>query len=381
MFDLTSEQRQIRMAARTFAEGEFKDIARDLDKEERFNDALWKMATSLGFLGVFIDEEYDGPGMGYLEQCLIMEEFSRVDLGIAQALDACFFGAQLIQLVGTDEQKRKYLPDIYGGKKRMGMAVTEPDAGSDVASATTTAVKENGEYILDGSKIFISNCDLADFLIVSCETDPDNEDRHKRLSTIIVETDREGFQANPFHGKLSIRASDTGEVSLNGVRVPEGNLLGQEGHGFSNVMECLNRARIQMAALGVGTAQGALEHTILHVRKRFQFNKPLASFQLVQGKIAEMATLVEAARSLCYRAAAKADSGSPDPALSFMAKMYCAKIALKVSDDAIQLHGGYGILEEYDVAHYWRDAKVLEIFGGAKEVAKIFIAGRLLGKY
>ena len=381
MVDLNAEQHQIRMAARKFAEGEFKDIARDLDHEERFEETLWRKATGLGFLGVFIDEEYDGPGMGYLEQCLIMEEFARVDLGIAHALDACFFGAQLLQVAGTDEQKRTYLPKIYGGKMRMGMAVTEPDAGSDVAAVTTTAVRENGEWVLNGSKIFTSNCNFADFIIVACATDPENKDSHRRLSTFIVETDREGFQANAFHGKLSIRASDTGEVSLNGVRIPEANLLGEEGRGFSNIMECLNRARVQMAAFGVGTAQGALDRTILHARKRVQFGGPLASFQLVKGKIAEMATLTEAARSLCYRAAAAVDSGSPDPTLSFMAKMYCAKVAVMVSDHAIQLHGGYGILEEYDVAHYWRDAKVLEIFGGTKEVAKVFIARRLLGNY
>lgn len=381
MVALNPEQQQIRNAAKKFADGEFKDIARDLDHEERFDDALWKKAAQLGFLGVFIEDAYGGPGMGYVDQCLIMEEFARVDLGIAHALDACFFGSQLIQLAGTEEQKKRYLPDIYNGKLRIGMAITEPDAGSDVASVTTMAVKNNGEYVLDGSKIFISNCSHADLILVACVTDPQNSNVHKRFSTIMVETEREGFKANPFHGKLSIRASNTGEISLNGVRVPESNLLGEEGRGFQNIMDFLNRVRVQMAAFGVGTAQGALDQAVAHVRKRVQFGKPLASFQLIQGKIAEMATLTEAARALCYQAADKVDSGNPDPALSLMAKMYSAKVAVKVSDDAIQLHGGYGILEEYDVAHYYRDAKILEIFGGTKEIAKIFIAKRILGKF
>jgi alkylation response protein AidB-like acyl-CoA dehydrogenase len=377
-FNLTKEQMDIQKAAREFAEGEFRAIARDLDAREAFDDRLWKKAAELGFLAVFVEEKYGGLGLGYLEQCLIVEEFARVDLGIAHAIESTFFGTQLIQLAGTETQKERYLPPICSGEMRMGVAITEPDAGSDVTSVSTTAVKENGEYVINGNKIFITNATLAQFLIVLCVTSPDHPKIHERFSTILVETNRPGYEASAFHGKLSLRPSNTGEVAFKGVRVPQDNLLGKEGRGFYNIMEFFNRTRVQVASLGVGTAQGALDKAVAHVRRREQFGKALGTFQLVQGKIAEMVTMTEAARSICYRAASKLDSGTPDPALSSMAKWYCAEVAVKVADEAIQLHGGYGILEEYDVAHYWRNAKVLEIFEGTKEIEKVIIARKIL---
>jgi len=379
-FSLTKEQMDIRKAAQEFAEGEFRAVARDLDARETFDDRLWKKAGRLGFLAVFIPEEYGGAGLGYLEQCVIIEEFARVDLGITHAIESTFFGSQLILAAGTEEQRQKYLPPICAGETRMGMAITEPDAGSDVVSVATSARKDDGEYVINGNKIFITNATLADFLIVLCVTNPEHPKKHERLSTILVETDRPGYEANVFHGKLSIRTSNTGEVVFKDVRVPGKNRVGEEGKGFYLIMEFFNRTRVQVAALAVGTAQGALDKAVAHVRGREQFGSPLASFQLVQGKIAEMVTLTEAARSICYRAASKLDSGSPDPALSSMAKWYCAEAAVKVADEAIQLHGGYGILEEYDVAHYWRNAKVLEIFEGSKEIEKIIIGRKILGR-
>ena len=378
-FNLTKEQIDIQRAAREFAEGELRAVARDLDARETFDDRLWKKAAGLGFLAVFVDEKYGGLGMGYLEQCLIVEEFARVDLGLAHALESTFFGSQLIQLAGSETQKERYLPSLCHGEMRMGVAITEPDAGSDVTSVSTEAIKEKDEYVINGNKIFITNATLADFLIVLCVTNPDHPKKHERFSTILVETNRPGYEANAFHGKLSLKPSNTGEVAFKGVRVPHDNLLGKEGRGFYNVMEFFNRTRVQVAALGVGTAQGALDKAVAHVRRREQFGNPLGAFQLVQGKIAEMVTMTEAARSICYRAASKLDSGSPDPALSSMAKWYCAEVAVKVADEAIQLHGGYGILEEYDVAHYWRNAKVLEIFEGSKEIEKIIIGKKILG--
>jgi len=379
VFGLTKEQMDIRRAAREFAEAEFREVARDLDARETFDDRLWKKAGQLGFLAVFIPEEYGGAGLGYLEQCLIIEEFARVDLGITHAIESTFFGTQLIQMAGTEDQKRRYLPPICAGEMRMGVAITEPDAGSDVVSVATLAGKENGEYVINGNKIFITNCTVADFLVVLCVTSPEHPKKHERLSTILVETSRPGYEATAFHGKLSIRTSNTGEVVFKDVRVPESNLVGEEGRGFYQVMEFFNRTRVQVAALAVGTAQGALDKAVAHVRRREQFGKRLATFQMVQGKIAEMVTMTEAARSLCYRAASKLDSQTPDPALSSMAKWYCAEVAVKVADEAIQLHGGYGILEEYDVAHYWRDAKVLEIFEGSKEIEKMIIGRKVLG--
>jgi alkylation response protein AidB-like acyl-CoA dehydrogenase len=378
-FSLNKEQRNIQKAVREFAVKEIAPVARDMDSRGQFEDRLWKKAAELGFLGVFIPEKYDGLGLGYLEQCLIVEELARVDLGVAHAIESTFFGTQLIDLVGTEEQKQKYLPAIVNGEMRMGVAVTEPDAGSDITAVSTTAEKENGHFTVNGSKVFITNCTKADFLIVLCVTDPDNPKRHRRFSTLIVETDRPGYSANPYHDKLSLRISETGDSFFKNVQVPAENLLGEEGRGFYNMMEFFNRTRVLVASLGVGAALGALDKAMAHVKKREQFGRPLSEQQMVQGKIAEMATMTEAARSICYRAAARLDAKSPDPALSSMAKWYCAEVAVKVADEAIQVHGGYGILEEYGVAHFWRNAKVLEIFEGSKEVEKMIIARKLIG--
>ncbi len=382
MFELTPEQRDIKQAAREFAEKEFKEIARELDEKEQFDERLWKKAAELGFIGVFIDEAHGGAGLGHFEQCLIIEEFARLDTGIAQCMVASYFGTQLIKLFGTEEQKQKYLPPVCAGQWRAGMASTEPDAGSDVASITTTAIKDGDEYVISGNKMFITNANVGDFLVVLCVTDPKNPRKHDRLSTIIVETDRPGYEANKLHGKLSIRCSDTGEVAFKEVRVPRKNLVGTEGKGFSQLMDFFNRARLDGGgALAIGTAQGALEKAISHVKKRKAFGGTLAGLQIVQAKIAEMATLLEAGRSLLYRAAIGVDRGEVDPALIAMAKWYTCEMAVKVADEAIQLHGGYGILKEYDVEHYWRDAKVLEIFEGTKEVEKVLIGKKILGKY
>jgi acyl-CoA dehydrogenase len=381
MIELTAEQRDIKKAAREFAEGEFSEVARALDENETFDDGLWKKAAELGFLGAAIEEENGGGGFGILEQCLIMEEFARVDGGIAQTLNAAYFGSQLIDLIGTKEQKGTFLPPLCKGEARMGVAVTEPDAGSDVASVTTSAVKDGDDYVISGNKMFISNATIGDFFIVLCVTNPEAPKKHHRLSTIIVESKRPGYEASKLKGKLSIRCSDTGEITFKDVRVPQSNLLGEEGKGFYNIMELFNRSRLEIGALALGTAQGALDKTIMHVRQRRQFGNPLAAFQIIQARIADMATLTEAARSLLYRAASQLDDGEVDPAIIAMAKWYAGEIAVKVSDEAIQLHGGYGILQEYEVEHYWRDAKVMEIFEGTKEIEKILIARRLLGRY
>jgi len=381
MFELTAEQQDIKKAAREFAEGEIRPIARELDEREEFDPRLWKKAAELGFLAVFVPEEYGGAGYGYLEQCLIIEEFARVDTAVAQSIESTFFGSQIILLFGSEEQKRKYLPALCSGQMRMGVAVTEPDAGSDVASISTRAERDGDEYVITGNKIFITNANVADFLIVACVTNPEAPRKHERLSLIIVETSRPGYESIKLKRKLSLRCSDTGEVALKGVRVPRSNLIGEEGKGFYYLMEFFNRTRLTVAAQAVGTAQGALEKAIAHVRQRRQFGQPLASFEAIQHKVAEMATLVEASRSLLYRAAAKVDRGEVDPALIAMAKWFSSEVAVKVADEAIQLHGGYGILEEYDVAHYWRDAKVLEIYEGTKEIEKLLIARRILGRF
>ena len=379
MVELTAEQRDIKMAAQEFAEKEFRDIARELEAKEEFDDRIWKKTAENGFLAVFVPEEYGGQGLGHFEQCLILEEFARVDLGITHQIDSTFFGAQFILFNGTEEQKKKYLPPVCEGKWRIGMASTEPEAGSDVASIATTATKDGDYYVLRGNKVFITNCTTSDFLVVLCVTTPEAKRKHERLGAIVVDTKSPGYEATTWHGKLSLRCSTTGDVAFNDMRVPRENLLGEEGKGFYYLMDFFNHTRLGVAAFGVGTAQGALDKAVAHVKKRKQFGATLAALGVVQTKIAEMGTMVETARSLLYRAALKADRGEIDPALVAMSKWYASEVAVKVADEAIQLHGGSGILVEYDVEHYWRDAKVLEIFEGTKEIEKLLIGRRLLG--
>ncbi len=377
-FDLTKEQKDIVMAAREFAMGEFPEKAGEFDKEERFDLELWKKACELGFVGVFIDEEYGGAGMGFFEHCLITEEFWAVDPGIAQSILSATFGSELLMLYGTEEQKQLVFPQLVNGEALMGTAITEPDAGSDVSSASTTATKDGDEWVINGSKIFITNGTIAKYLLVFCLTDPDNPSRHKRHSVILVPTDTPGFEANKIRGKLGIRASDTAELSFNNVRVPIKNLVGKEGEGFTQVMEFLNRTRIHVAAQGVGIARAALEEAVRYTKQRRQFGALIASFQVTRFKIAEMATMIRAARNLYYEAAWSVDMGRIDPGLIAMAKWYGGHVAVHCADEALQMHGGYGYIDEYRVQRLYRDAKIVEIYEGSKEIEKTIVARSIL---
>lgn len=379
-FALTIEQQDIIKAAKEFAQGEFPDRAQEFDREETFDYEIWKKACELGFVGINIKEEYGGAGMGMFELCLVTEEFWAVDAGIALAIISTTFGAELLDIYGTEEQKKKYLSPLVVGEAIMGTAITEPDAGSDVTGAVTTAVKDGDEYVINGSKMFITNGDVANYLLVFCQTDPDNPDRHKRHSFIIVETDRKGFEANKLRGKLGIRASDTTEISFSNVRVPVSNLVGEEGNGFKELMIFFDLTRIMVSASAVGIARAALEEAISYTKKRHQFGKSLASFQVTQFKIAEMATRIRAARNLYYEAAWMADNGMVDPKLIAMAKWFSGETAVKCADEALQMHGGYGYLDEYKVQRIYRDAKILEIYEGTKEIEKIIISRAILGK-
>ncbi len=380
-FELSKIQRDIKKAAREFAEGEFTDIAREYDQKEEFPIDLWKKACELGFVGAFIEEEYGGAGLGYLESSLIMEEFWRVDPGCGCILLTAF-GTELIQAYGTREQKQQYLPSIPKGKAIMGTAVTEPNAGSDILSIETTALRNGEEYVINGSKIFITNGSIADYLAVFCVTDPHGKSKYQRHSIIVVETDRQGFEASKIKGKLGIRASDTAEIVFNDVRVPRKNVIGEkEGQGFSQIMELFNINRVIAAAQGVGVAQGALEKAINYVKRRTAFGQPIGKFQAIQFKLAEMATMVEAARALTYQAAWLIDAGKRDPKLIAMAKWYAGQTGVRVTDDALQLHGGYGYINEYDIERFYRDAKIVEIYEATKEIEKNTIARQLLGKF
>ncbi|MDP2647614.1 MAG: acyl-CoA dehydrogenase family protein [Desulfobacterales bacterium] len=377
-FTLSKEQRDIIRAARKFAEGEFADRALEFDQEDRFDLDLWRASCDMGFVGIFIDEAYGGAGMGFLEHCLITEEFWAVDPGIGQAVLSASFGAEILLLFGTEAQKQEILPRVVSGKAMIGTAITEPDAGSDVTSARTLARADGSQWVINGTKMFITNGTVADYILLFCQTDPDNPSRHKRYSFILVPTDTPGYGAKKLARKMGIRASDTAEVTLTDVRVPKANLVGNPGEGFYELMAFFNRTRPQVAAQGVGLARAAMAESIRHAKERHQFGVPLASFQITQFKIAEMATLIRAARNLYYEAVWTVDQGKPDHALIAMAKWYAGKIATQCADEAVQLHGGYGFIEEQKVNRLYRAAKVLEIYEGAKEVEKMIIARSLL---
>ena len=379
-FELTNRQKQIRLTAREFAEGEFPGVAREYDRREEFPKELWKKACELGFVGVFIRKEYGGLGLGFLEFAMVMEEFWRVDPGCGNILLTAF-GSELIQLYGTEEQKRRYLPPLTKGKAIMGTAITEPDAGSDITGILTLARKDGNEYVINGSKQFITNGSIANYLAVFCLTDPEAEPRFKRFGVLMVETDRPGFNALKITGKMGIRASDTAEIRLSDVRVPKENLIGgKEGEGFSQIMQLFNINRVIAASQGIGVAQGALDKAIQYVKKRRQFGQPLAAFQATQFRIAEMATWVEAARNLCYQAGWMLDHGKVDPKLISIAKYLAGEVGVKVTNDALQLHGGYGYIADYDIERFYRDAKIVEIYEGTKEIEKNTIARELLGR-
>jgi acyl-CoA dehydrogenase len=378
-FTLSKEQKDIVKAAREFALGEFPARALEFDRSETFDLEIWKKACHLGFVGVFIEEAYEGAGYGFLEHCLINEEFWSVDPGMGQAILSTTFGSELLILFGTEEQKRQVLPRLVSGEAIMGTAVTEPDAGSDVTRVTTSAVREGGAWVINGTKMFATNGNLARYMLFFCLTDPENPSRHRRHSFILVPTDTPGYESVKIRGKMGIRASDTAEIALKNLRVPYEALVGREGEGFQELMAFFNRTRLHICAQAVGLARAALEESIRHTRERQQFGAPLASFQVTQFKLAEMATHIRAARNLYYEAAWRVDRGEVDHALIAMAKWFSAQMAVHCADEALQMHGGYGYIDEYRVQRLYRDAKILEIYEGTKEMEKIIVARSILG--
>jgi alkylation response protein AidB-like acyl-CoA dehydrogenase len=378
-FTLSKEQRDIVRAARKFASGEFPDRALEFDREETFDLDLWRKACELGFVGVFIDPAYNGAGMGFLEHSLITEEFWTVDPGIGQAILSTTFGSEALLLYGSEDQKQLVLPKLVAGEAIISTSITEPDAGSDVTGVRTTAIKDGDGWLINGSKMFATNGTIATWILMFCMTDPENPSRHERHSFFLIPTDTTGFKAKKIQGKTGIRASDTADISLKNVRIPMDNLVGKEGQGFHELMAFFNRTRLHICAQAVGLARGALEEAVRHTKERRQFGSPLASFQVTQFKIAEMATLIRASRNLYYEAAWLMDHGKPDHALIAMAKWFSAEIAVRCADEAVQMHGGYGYIDEYKVNRLYRAAKVLEIYEGTKEMEKTIISRAILG--
>ena len=377
-FEFTKEQKDIARAAREFAEKEFPERAEEFDANETFDEALFKKAADLGFIGMYLDEKYGGAGLGLMEQCILQEEFAAVDAGISTAILTSCFGSEVIQEFGTEEQKQTYLPPLTRGEKVMGSAFTEPDAGSDLASATTSGVIDGDDLVINGNKMFITNGKRASFLICFVMTDPDNPKRHKRFSMYIVETGKPGYDCNKLTGKLGIRASETTEIAFSDYRVPLANILGKPGDGWNAATYCFNRNRIIVAAQALGLMRAALTESIKHVKKRQVFGAPLASYQATQFKLADMFTWMRAAKNMVYESAWRIDQGRTDPALVAATKAFCGQMAVRCADMALQLHGGYGYLSDYKVNRIYRDVKITEIYEGTTEVEKTIVAKSLL---
>lgn len=380
-FELTKSQKEIQKAARDFAKGEFdKELALELDRKHEYPKKIWQKAADLGFIGVHFPEKYSGQGLGVLENILIAEEFCSRDSSIGAALILANFASECVLRFGSDELKEKFLPPVAEGKILSAGAFTEPDHGSDITFMDTTAEKDGDQWVINGSKIFISNGELAGFYCVLCQTDPASKPTYRGISLILVEADSEGVSATDVGQKMGIHMTSTSEVNFKDVRVPYTNLIGEEGKGFYHVLEFFDESRILVAAQALGTAQGAFDRALAYVKQREQFGKKIAQFQVTQHKLADMATKIELSRLITYKAAWNFDQGRIDPKLTSMAKMYAARAAVEVADEAIQLLGGYGYMAEYEVERFYRDAKITEIYEGTKEIQKNTIASAVIGK-
>jgi len=381
-FELNREQKEIQKAVREFVKGEFKkDVIEALLDNHEYPEKIWKKAAELGFIGIHYPEKYAGMGLGCLENILVAEELARGDSTVGTCLLLADFASEIILHFGSEEQKTKWLPKVAEGECLSCGAFTEPDHGSDITSTETTAVKKGDEWVINGAKIFITNSGpLAGFYCVLCQTDPDATPSYRGLSLILVEADNPGVSTQDVGKKMGITLSYTAEVVFKDVRVPAANLIGKENRGFYQLLEFFDESRILVAAQALGTAQGALDRALAYVKQREQFGKKIAQFQATQHKLADMATKIELARLVTYKAAWNFDQGRIDPKLTSMAKMYAARTAVEVADEAIQLLGGYGYMVEYEVERFYRDAKITEIYEGTKEIQKNTIASALIGK-
>jgi alkylation response protein AidB-like acyl-CoA dehydrogenase len=380
-FALDRTQQEIQKAVRDFTRGEFdKDLAIELEQAHAFPKKIWQKAGDLGLIGVHFPEAYSGQGLGCLEDIVVIEELCRGDSTIGSAVALAAFASELILHNGSEAQKQAWLPKIAEAQVLSAGAFTEPDHGSDITRMNTTAVKDGDHWVINGTKTFITNGGLASVYCVLCQTDGEVVPSHRGMSVILVEAGREGLTTADVGRKMGIRMMATAEVNFKDVRVPLENLLGEEGRGFYQVLHFFDESRIQVAAQALGTAQGAYDRALSYVKQREQFGRKIAQFQVTQHKLADMATKIELARLMTYKAAWNFDQGRIDPKLTSMAKMVAARTAVEVCDEAIQLHGGYGYMNEYEVERFYRDAKITELYEGTREIQKNTIASALLGK-
>ena len=375
MFELTDEQRAIQRLARDFADGEVRPIAEEIDREKRFPVEVIKKAGELGLMGIPYSEEYGGGGAGNLAYALAIEELARVDSSVAITIAAhTSLGTYPIYAFGNEEQKQRYLPDLTAGRKLWSFGLTEPEAGSDAGNVRTVARLEDGHWKIDGAKQFITNAgtEISGGVTITARTGEDE------ISNLIVDRDTPGYVVEPPYRKMGWHASDTRPLAFDGAMVPEENLLGGRGRGFHQFLETLDGGRISVSAMGVGLAQGALDMALEYARERRAFGKPISKYQAIQAKLADMSTEIEAARLLTYKAAVLKDRGERFGLTAAQAKLKTGRLAVRAADEAVQIHGGYGYIEEYPVCRFYRDAKILTIGEGTDEVQQMVIA-RALG--
>ncbi len=376
-FELNEEQLQVKMSVREFAEGEIAPHVREWDEAQHFPSELVPKLAAQGFMGVIFPEEYGGAGMGYVEYVAIIEELSRVDgsVGISVAAHNSLCSNH-IYMFGTEEQKRKYLVPLASGEKLGAWGLTEPQAGSDASGTRTTAVRRGDSWVVNGSKNFITHAIHGDTCVAMASTD--RAMRSKGITAFIFEKGMQGFGPGKKEDKLGLRASETASVIFEDCHVPDENRLGPEGLGFIQAMQVLDGGRISIAALSLGIAQGAYESAVKYSKERQQFGQPISNFQAIQFKLADMATQIEAVRLLTYRAAAMKDAGRKTTKESSMAKLYASEVAVKVSEEAIQIHGGYGYTKDYPPEKFWRDSKLCTIGEGTSEIQRLVIAKQIL---
>ena len=377
-FELSDEQKAIQKVAHEFAEKEIRPEAAEYDEEEKYPEHFIAKAFKAGMTYLYVPEEYGGQGMDFLTACIVNEELSWGCCGFATILGANGLGITPLLVAGSEEQKRRYLPGLTSRPSLAAMALTEPEAGSDAGAVKTTAVRDGDDYVINGTKCFISNGGIADLTTVYASTDPSRGVRG--LSCFLVPADNPGISGGKKERKMGIRASVTSEVILSDCRVPAGDLLGEEGRGFKTAMITLDKARVNVASGSVGIARAAMEAAVDYALQRVQFGKPVAENQAVQFMLADMSMDIEAGRLLYMKAAWMETQGSPFTRESAFAKTFCSDMAMRVTTDVVQVFGGYGYMRDYPVEKYMRDAKINQIWDGTNQIQRIVMARALLGR-
>ncbi len=381
-FGFTEEQKILRNSIRQFAEEQIATVVEELDEKEEFSLELTKKMAELGLFGIFVSDTYGGSGMNYLSYVIAVEELARVDGSQAATVAAGnSLGIGPIYYFGNEKQKKSLLPDLCTGKYLSSFGLTEPDAGSDAGASRTNAELKDGQWIINGSKIFITNSSspISNICVVQAVTGV-KKDGKKELSCIMVPNGTDGFTAKTMKKKMMWRSSNTGELYFDNCKVPEENLLGSRGEGFYQMLKTLDNGRLAIAAMGLGGAQGAYELALKYAKDRQQFSKPIATFQTIAFMLADMATEIEAARSLLYKACMLKDQNLPFEKQAAMAKLYCSEVFGRVVDKAVQIHGGYGLMKEYKIERFYRDQKLLTIGEGTSEIQRLVIS-RKIGCY